>query len=97
MKSLNQYLHQPHQPDCTCSVCWVKIEAAKLVQTQPVQCDQCRPSSALKVNGRWQITPASKCPKHAPTSRPPRYWYCIQNIGKPVPFVPIHEPFDLVG
>ncbi|MCU1717697.1 DUF5447 family protein [Pseudomonas sp. 5P_3.1_Bac2] len=97
MKSLDHYLRQPHLPGCTCSVCWVKIEAAKATPVPPIPCDQCRPSSALKVNGLWQVAPAFKCSKHLPSSRPPRYWYCIQNIGKPVPFVPIYEPFDLVG
>ena len=45
----------------------------------------------------WQITPAFTCEKHTPSDRPPKYWSVVENIGKPVPFVPLHEPFELVG
>jgi len=49
------------------------------------------------LNFLWEITPASICAKHTPSDQPPKYWSVVANIGKPVPFVPLHEPFELVG
>ena len=45
----------------------------------------------------WKLTPASICAKHTPSNRPPRYWHVVHDTGKPTPFVPLREPFELVG
>lgn len=92
---MNKYLGQPHLADCDCSVCWSRRELAKPAPCQSTPCDQCRPASVLKVNGHLQITPASICVKHTPSRRIPQFWREISNTGKPTPFVPIHEPFEL--
>jgi hypothetical protein len=53
--------------------------------------------SVLKVDGRWKLTPAFICAKHTPSDRPPKYWHVVHDTGKPTPFVPLREPFELVG
>ncbi|WP_082629137.1 lysogeny maintenance protein PflM [Pseudomonas sp. TTU2014-080ASC] len=108
----SSYRHVPHNPDCTCSVCWSKTEMAKPARCLFTPCDQCRPAFVQririlkvgKVSGiwtplisQWQVIPAYTCAKHTPSQRPQPFWRVVENIGKPVPFVPIHEPFELVG
>lgn len=110
--TLFSYSNQPHAENCACSVCWSQAEMAKPAPCLSTPCDQCRPASArpvriLKVGlvagvwtpllSQWEITPAFICAKHTPSDRPPRYWSVVENIGKPVPFVPLHEPFELTG
>lgn len=108
---MNRYLHQPHAPDCDCSVCWSKREMAKPVTCPSTRCADCRPFLSFKLGGHmvlmmgawvevkawYRYQPAFTCAKHTPSDRPPRYWHVVQDIGKPTPFVPIHEPFELTG
>lgn len=49
------------------------------------------------VNGRIHVTLAYTCAKHTPPSRPPKFWSVVYDSGKPTPFVPLREPFELVG
>lgn len=106
------YSNQQHAENCDCSVCWSKAEMAKPDPCPSTPCDQCRPASARPVRtlkmgfvagawipllSQWEITPAFTCEKHTPSDRPPKYWSVVANIGKPVPFVLLHEPFQLVG
>jgi len=106
------YSNQQHAENCDCSVCWSKAEMAKPDPCPSTPCDQCRRASAQRTRitairciggvwkvtqAEWQITPAFTCAKHTPSDRPPKYWSVVENIGKPVPFVPLHEPFELVG
>nr|WP_313132404.1 DUF5447 family protein [Stutzerimonas nitrititolerans] len=36
--------------------------------------------------------------REAHATRPaPKYWSVVLDTGRPTPFVPIHEPFELVG
>ncbi|MGY8831575.1 MAG: lysogeny maintenance protein PflM [Pseudomonadales bacterium] len=110
--TLSLYSIQPHAQDCDCSVCWSQQQMATLTVSQSEPCDQCRRASAQRTQitamrcvggvwivtqAEWQITPAFTCEKHTPSDRPPKYWSVLENIGKPVPFVPLHEPFELVG
>jgi len=107
-----KYTNQPHAPDCSCSVCWSKAEMAKPDPCPSTPCDQCRPASVqlgkirtmalidgiwTPLDFQWVITPAFICAKHTPSDRPAKYWSVVENTGKPVPFVPLHEPFQLVG
>lgn len=92
-----KYLRLPHAMDCGCSVCWSKRETAKPVLCPSTPCNQCRPASCALVDGRWQVIPRSNCAKHKPGDRPAKWWSVIHDSGKPTPFVPIHEPFELVG
>jgi hypothetical protein len=106
------YSNQQHAENCDCSVCWSKAEMAKPDPCPSTPCDQCRPAFAQPVRtlkmrlvagawmpllSQWQITPAFTCAKHMPSDQPPKYWSVVENIGKPVPYVPLHEPFQLVG
>ncbi|AKN28357.1 hypothetical protein AB691_3491 [Stutzerimonas stutzeri] len=43
------------------------------------------------------MDPAFICEKHTPPERPAKWWSVIYDSGKPTPYVPIHEPFELVG
>ena len=95
--SLNPYRRAPHAENCDCSVCWSRRLPVSPVLFQSIPCDQCRPASVAKVDGVWKASPASLCAKHTPPPRPPRYWNVIYDSGNPVPFVPIHEPFELEG
>ncbi len=95
--SLSRYLRLSHALDCDCSVCWSRRELVKPARSQSTHCDQCRPASVRLVDGRWQLTPRSFCAKHTPPDRPPRYWHVIHDSGKATPYVPIREPFQLVG
>ncbi len=96
MKSLSQYLRQPHADNCDCSVCWSRLNwvPPKPVTSPSTQCTDCRPAQWSRVNGRTHVTPAYTCEKHAPPSRPPKYWHVVYDSGKPTPFVPLREPFE---
>ncbi|MBV7564165.1 DUF5447 family protein [Pseudomonas sp. sia0905] len=103
---MNRYLHQPHRPDCDCSVCYVKRLGP--ISLSP-RCAQCRPVRCFPVvgqmrlvNGHWLHVSSTYrwvsgfiCPQHSPTPRPPRYWYVVENIGKPTPYVPRWDLFEL--
>ena len=93
----SRYLHQPHAANCDCSVCWSRRETARPAPCPSTPCTECRHVSVLKVDGRWKLTPAFICAKHTPSNRPPRYWHVVLDTGKPTPFVPLREPFELVG
>lgn len=111
MISLNRYLRQPHAPDCDCSVCWSRRELAKPAASQFTPCTECRPTRVFtvvttmaKVAGVWRsihstyrVVPGFTCAKHMPALRPPKYWHVIYDSGKPTPFVPVREPFELEG
>ena len=95
--SLSRYLHRPHAETCDCSVCWSRRVPVDPAPCPSTPCDQCRPASVFKVDGIWRAKPAFTCAKHKPPRRPPRYWNTIYDSGKPTPFVPIREPFELEG
>ena len=95
--NLSRYLHLPHPEGCDCSVCWSRRATAQPAPCPCTPCTECRPVSVRKVNGRWQLTPAFICEKHTPSDRPPKYWHVVHDTGKPTPFVPLREPFELVG
>ncbi|MFI8608013.1 DUF5447 family protein [Pseudomonas sp. NPDC077649] len=98
--NLSRYLHQPHPANCDCSVCWVSRNWVPPVgATSPsTPCAECRPAQWSLVNGRMTfLTPAYICSKHTPSSRPPKYWHVVSDTGKPTPFVPLRDPFELVG
>lgn len=92
---MSKYLRQPHAVNCDCSVCWSRRALTVSAPSRSAACTLCRPASASKVAGRWLVIPAFICEKHTPSSRPPRYWSECFNTGKPTPFVPIYEPFEL--
>lgn len=110
---MHKYLQLTHSQDCACSVCFVRrLPPEPRASSLSIPCDQCRPASAQRgritsmrlIAGEWRVhlsswivSPASTCAKHTPSQRPPQYWRVYQSIGKPVPFVPIHEPFEPVG
>ncbi len=48
-------------------------------------------------DGRWLCRPRSFCAKHDPSRRPPKYWHVVYDSGKPTPFVPVREAFQLEG
>ncbi|WP_457977197.1 DUF5447 family protein [Ectopseudomonas composti] len=99
MKSLSQYLRQPHAENCDCSVCWLNRNwIPPKAPTYPyTQCTDCRPARWSVVNGRNHVTQAYTCEKHKPGNRPPQYWHVVSDTGKPTPFVPLREPFELEG
>ena len=107
-----KYLRLLHAQDCDCSVCWSRREMAKPGPSRSTPCDQCRPASARPIRtlqmGRvggiwkplaseWTVEPAFICEKHTPPDRPAKWWSVVLDTGRPTPFVPIHEPFELVG
>uniref|UniRef100_UPI003450B1B0 lysogeny maintenance protein PflM n=1 Tax=Pseudomonas citronellolis TaxID=53408 RepID=UPI003450B1B0 len=57
------------------------------------------PAPWAPLSGRWPLVlpPRSFCAKHDPRRRPPQYWHVVYDSGKPTPFVPIPEPFELEG
>ncbi|MHA6494717.1 lysogeny maintenance protein PflM [Pseudomonas borbori] len=81
--------------------------SARCDQCRPASVQRGRILSMGLVNGVWTplkwepvITPAYHCAKHTPSDRPPkppRYWVEVASIGKPVPYVPLREPFELTG
>nr|WP_312973392.1 DUF5447 family protein [Pseudomonas sp.] len=105
---MQKYLNQPHRPDCDCSVCYVKRQGP--ISLSP-RCTQCHPVRCFPVvgqmrlvNGHWLHVSSTyrwvsgfTCPQHSPTPRPPRYWYVVENIGKPTPYVPRWDLFELEG
>ncbi|MDL2176634.1 DUF5447 family protein [Stutzerimonas sp. FeSN7] len=109
---LAKYLRLPHAPNCDCSVCWSGREVAKPDPSRSTPCALCRPASARPIRtlqmgcvggtwkpllSDWTVEPAFICEKHTPPDRPAKWWSVIYDPGKPTPFVPIHEPFELVG
>ncbi|MCG8906268.1 DUF5447 family protein [Pseudomonas sp. DP-17] len=106
---LSKYVRQPHAPDCDCSVCWSRRELVKPDPSQSTPCTECHPTRVFavvttmaKVAGVWRsihstyrVEPGFTCAKHMPALRPPKYWHVIYDSGKPTPFVPVHEPFEL--
>lgn len=97
--TLSRYLRQPHPDNCSCSVCWSRTVTAQPACSPSTQCDQCRPVSVSRdaLTGRWLLKPAFTCAKHTPADRPQKWWFVIHDSGKPTPFVPISEPFELEG
>ncbi|HBO4991703.1 TPA: DUF5447 family protein [Pseudomonas aeruginosa] len=91
------YLRQTHAPDCGCSVCWsARQVVAPLCSQSP--CTDCQPPGLPYLeNGRWLCRPRSFCSKHDPSRRPPKYWHVVYDSGKPTPFVPVREAFQLEG
>lgn len=108
---LSKYVRQPHAPDCDCSVCWSRRELAKPAPFLSIPCTECRPTRVFtvvtmmaKVAGVWRsihstyrVEPGFTCAKHMPARHPPKYWHVIYDSGKPTPFVPVREPFELEG
>ncbi len=90
----SQYLHLPHATDCDCSVCFTAKQEPQFFNPSP--CPDCRPPGRpYKENGRWLCRPRSFCAKHDPARRPPPYWHVVYDSGRPTPFVPVYEPFEL--
>ncbi|MDH1281505.1 DUF5447 family protein [Pseudomonas chengduensis] len=87
MKSLSQYLRQPHAVNCDCSVCWLNRNwIPPRAPTYPyTQCTDCRPAQWSKVNGRNHVTPAYTCAKHKLDNRPLKYWSVVYNSATSVP------------
>ncbi|WP_185754942.1 lysogeny maintenance protein PflM [Ectopseudomonas oleovorans] len=79
MKSLSQYLRQPHAVNCDCSVCWLSRNwVPPKAPTYPyIQCTDCRPAQWSKVNGRNHVTQAYTCERHKPGNRPLKYWSVV--------------------
>ena len=96
---MSAYNSPQHAENCDCSVCWCKAEMAKPAPCPSTPCDQCRPVSVSRdaLTGRWLLKPAFTCAKHTPADRPQKWWFVIHDSGKPTPFVPIFEPFELEG
>ncbi|KSG36228.1 hypothetical protein IPC1472_29975 [Pseudomonas aeruginosa] len=91
------YLRQTHTPDCACSVCWsARQVVAPLCSQSP--CTDCQPPGLPYLEGgRWLCRPRFFCAKHDPSRRPPKYWHVVYDSGKPTPFVPVREAFQLEG
>jgi hypothetical protein len=107
---MHKYLHLPHSVDCGCSVCWSKVAMVSVVSSPSTRCELCRPASARPIRplkmGRvggvwkvllseWEVTPAFTCEKHSPPLRPPKYWHVVYDTGKPTPYVPRYDLFEL--
>ena len=111
MNLIRAYLGRPHAPDCDCSVCWSRRELAKPAASQFTPCTECRPTRVFTVvttmalvagvwrsiHSTYRVEPGSTCAKHMPALRPPKYWHVIYDSGRPTPFVPVREPFELEG
>src|SRR5690606_3634621 len=112
MQKPASYQRLPHAQDCDCSVCWSRHEVAKPDLSRSTPCAQCRPAYARPIRtlqmgcvggtwkpllSDWTVEPAFICEKHTPPERPAKWWSVIYDSGKPTPYVPIHEPFELVG
>lgn len=96
MNLFSAYLHRPHPVDCDCSVCFVARLGPQSCSPSP--CPDCQPPGRpYKENGRWLCRPRSFCAKHDPRRQPTPYWHVVYDSGKPTPFVPILEPFELEG
>ena len=110
--TLFSYSNQPHADNCACSVCWSQREMAKPATCPSTPCDQCRRASAQPIRilkmglvagawkvllSEWAITPAFICAKHTPPLHPPKYWSVVQDTGKPAPYVPRWDLFELEG
>ncbi|MFV3331890.1 lysogeny maintenance protein PflM [Pseudomonas sp. NY15437] len=107
----SKYLHRPHPLDCDCSVCWSRRELGKISPCQSTPCTECRPTRVVtvvtvmkRVAGVWRsicstyrVERGFTCAKHMPALRPPKYWHVVYDSGRPTPFVPVREPFELEG
>lgn len=90
------FRRHPHAENCDCSVCWSARQAIPLHSPSP--CPDCRPPGLPYLEGgRWLCRPRSFCAKHDPSRRPPKYWHVVYDSGKPTPFVPVREAFQLEG
>ncbi|WP_150548219.1 lysogeny maintenance protein PflM [Pseudomonas marincola] len=88
--SLSRYNLPPHPPTCDCSVCWSAHATANHVHCPYTLCNDCQPRGLpYRSNGRWYCLPAFTCEAHTPSTRPPKYWFTVQDVGKPTPFVPL--------
>ncbi|WP_336513183.1 lysogeny maintenance protein PflM [Aquipseudomonas alcaligenes] len=92
---MSKYLRQPHRANCDCSVCWSRRVPDSPAPSRSTHCEHCRPAVVFKVDGIWRAKPAFLCAKHKPAPRPPKYWNCVYDSGRPTPFVPVREPFQL--
>lgn len=92
---MSKYLRQPHAESCDCSVCWSRRVPDSIAPSPSIPCEHCRPVCVSVVDGIWRATPASLCVKHTPPRHPPKYWNCVYDSGRPTPFVPVREPFEL--
>ncbi|NHW02559.1 lysogeny maintenance protein PflM [Stutzerimonas degradans] len=112
MQKPASYQRLPHAQDCDCSVCWSRREMARPAPFQSTPCARCRPAYAQPIRtlqmgciggvwkplrSEWTVEPAFICEKHTPPDRPAKWWSVVPDTGKPTPYVPIHEPFELVG
>ncbi|WP_314409638.1 DUF5447 family protein [Pseudomonas kuykendallii] len=98
MTTLVSYLRITHAPNCDCSVCWSKAAFRHHAVSRSTPCPDCTPrGEPYQVDGRWYCQTASFCAKHTPSKRPPKFWSVVYDSGKPTPFVPVHEPFELEG
>lgn len=93
------FRRHPHVDNCDCSVCWSRRnwQPPKRVASPSTPCTDCRPAQWRMVDGRNCVTAASYCEKHKPSPRPPKFWSVVSDTGKPTPFVPLRESFELVG
>ncbi|MBD9633612.1 lysogeny maintenance protein PflM [Pseudomonas sp. PDM19] len=113
MSVLSKYLHQLHPESCTCSVCVAHALPVEppVVSSRYTHCTECRPTRVFTVvgtmnlvSGAWRQVSSTyrvergfTCEKHQPGRRPPQYWHVIYDSGRPTPFVPVREPFELEG
>lgn len=111
MSVSSAYRPQQHVVDCNCSVCWSRREMAKPAPSLFIPCTECRRTKVFPVvttmalvRGVWRsihstyrVERGFTCDKHMPARRPPQYWHVVYDSGKPTPFVPIREPFELEG
>ncbi|EMV9185884.1 DUF5447 family protein [Escherichia coli] len=111
MNLIRAYLGKPHASDCDCSVCWSRRELAKPDPCQSTPCTECRPTGVFTVvttmtlvagvwrsiHSTYRVERGFTCDKHMPARRPPNYWHVVYDSGRPTPFVPIREPFELEG
>ncbi|WP_172825330.1 lysogeny maintenance protein PflM [Ectopseudomonas mendocina] len=87
MKSLSQYVRQPHADNCDCSVCWSRRAMAQPEACPSTPCSHCRPVHVSRdlLTGRWQVKPAFICAKHKPPRRPPAFWSVAFQSSTSVP------------
>lgn len=111
MNVFSAYLGKPHFSGCDCSVCWSRRELAKPAPSQSTPCTECRPTRVFTVvttmapvagvwrsiHSTYRVERGFTCDKHMPARRPPKYWHVVYDSGRPTPFVPVREPFELEG
>ena len=103
------YARPPHPENCDCSVCWSRRAAVNPAPCRSTPCAACRPTRVFpvvttmaQVGGAWRsirstyrVERGFTCEKHMPARRPPQYWHVVYDSGRPTPFVPVYEPFEL--